>query len=90
MKQLHIKISGRVQGVGFRYSTVQLAQKLNLTGWIRNSEDGGVEIMAEGEENNLQELLKWTQTGPPSAQVENVEHALSDATHEFQEFKTIS
>jgi acylphosphatase len=86
MKQLHLKISGQVQMVGFRYSAIRMAQKLNLTGWVRNSEDGGVEILAQGEENNLQELLDWAHSGPSSARVENVEYEWGESGGKYDKF----
>lgn len=87
MKNLYIKISGQVQDVGFRYSTIQLAKKLNLTGWVRNAEDGGVEILAQGEENNLQKLLDWAQDGPPNAQVKNIEFEWGEIKSRFDKFE---
>ncbi len=57
MKQLHAIFSGKVQMVGFRFFTQEIANKLNLTGWIKNLDDGRVELTAEGEEKNLKELL---------------------------------
>jgi len=73
-KTLHIKISGHVQGVGFRYNTQKLAGQLNLVGWVRNTQNGEVEILAQGEENSLIKLLDECQTSPSSAKVDKVEH----------------
>ena len=58
MTQAHIYYSGTVQGVGFRYTTQQLASNLGLKGWVRNCRDGQVEIVAEGEEETIQELIQ--------------------------------
>jgi len=57
MKRLHIYFSGRVQGVGFRYTTRQLARGLDLRGWVRNLPDGRVEMLAEGPEADINALL---------------------------------
>lgn len=67
-----ISIHGLVQGVFFRAETQALAQKLDLTGWVRNLPDGSVEIHAEGTEDALKELEAWCHRGPPGAQVEEV------------------
>lgn len=69
MQQTHIVIRGKVQGVGFRYSTVKAATALNLVGWVRNLSDGSVEATAEGLETELEAFLNWCKIGPPSAQV---------------------
>jgi len=88
-KRIHIKVNGLVQGVGFRYYTIELAKQLNLTGWVRNTLDGGVEILAQGEEDNLKELLNWAYHGPKSARVENVEYKWGEYKNEFNEFKAV-
>lgn len=56
-KQAHIYYTGRVQGVGFRFTVNDLAHSLGITGWVRNLPDGRVEIVAEGEEEVLQDFL---------------------------------
>jgi acylphosphatase len=66
------RIQGRVQGVGFRYSACHEARRLGLTGWIRNSSGGNVEIWAEGPEEKLTAFLQWLRRGPPGARVESV------------------
>ena len=88
-KRVHIFVKGRVQGVFFRAYTEQEAKKLALTGWVRNCPDASVEIMAEGPENSLEELVKWCYKGSLGSKVESVEKTFEDATGEFTEFKTI-
>jgi acylphosphatase len=56
-KQIHALFSGRVQGVGFRFTSRGLAEELKLTGWVKNLPDGGVEVLAEAEEAALQDFL---------------------------------
>lgn len=65
-------ISGRVQGVNYRSSTVRAARKLGLRGWVRNLPDGGVEAVFEGQRESVERILQWCQEGPPSARVEGV------------------
>ena len=86
MKRIHLVIHGRVQGVFFRVSAIEQAQRLGLSGWVRNTDDGAVEIVAEGEESALQALRKWSRQGPPSAHVQQVEDIKEDATGEFRGF----
>ena len=72
-KGFNAKVYGRVQGVGFRYSTVMQARKLGVTGYARNMYDGTVEVVAEGEEDTLKKLLAWLKHGPPASWVEKVD-----------------
>ncbi|MEX2014395.1 MAG: acylphosphatase [Candidatus Saccharimonadales bacterium] len=72
MKHFSIKVSGRVQGVWFRQSTLEKARELGLSGTVENLPDGTVKIEAEGGEEDLQELLNWCSEGPKHAGVENV------------------
>lgn len=65
--RVHLMISGRVQGVGFRHYCVQVARQYGLCGWVRNVDDGCVEVMAEGEEANLEPFVRWCRRGPPAA-----------------------
>ena len=66
-------ISGSVQGLGFRFHTVQKAEQLGVSGFVENLSDGRVLVLAEGTLNQLQRLLDWLQSGPPSARVASVE-----------------
>jgi acylphosphatase len=84
--QLHALIEGRVQGVGFRYFTLKSAKEKNLTGWVRNRRDGRVEVLAEGDQNRLNQLLADLRQGPISSDVEHVEVNFSEAVGEFKDF----
>lgn len=86
MKHLNIKVSGRVQGVFFRYETEKKANQLGLVGFVRNEPDGSVYIEAEGEEGLLKELLDWCAQGPSSASVENINFEFTDNLSDFTEF----
>ncbi|MBI2384332.1 MAG: acylphosphatase [Gammaproteobacteria bacterium] len=72
-------VSGRVQGVYFRQTTVNEAQKLRLSGWVLNLPDGRVEGVACGEPEALEKLRLWLHRGPPAAQVESVLWTPADA-----------
>ncbi len=84
---MHLVVSGRVQGVGFRFSAYDEAKDLALAGWVRNLAGGEVEIIAEGSRENLQMLAAWAQLGPPSAHVTAVREDWLDFTGEFTEFR---
>ncbi len=73
LKKIHLLISGKVQGVFYRLNVKQKAEELNLTGWVKNRSDGRVEILAEGEKEDLNKLIKWCYNGPKEARVEKVE-----------------
>ncbi len=83
----HLVIQGRVQGVSFRYHTMQEARILGLTGWVRNLWDGRVEVLIAGDEDAVKQMIEWCQQGPPSAVVENVEVAWEEPAAEFNNFR---
>lgn len=78
--RVHCFISGRVQGVSYRAYTQHEATQLGLTGWVRNCPDGRVELVAEGEQEVLQQLVLWCYQGPPAAHVTDVETQWEAAT----------
>ncbi len=69
----HIKVFGKVQGVFFRRSAKIKADELGVLGWVKNSDDGSVEVMAQGEKKQVDQFIKWCKKGPPFAKVENTE-----------------
>ena len=73
MAALHLMISGRVQGVGFRWSMCEAALEHGARGWVRNRRDGRVEAVIDGEEAVIAAMLRWAQHGPRSARVEHVQ-----------------
>jgi acylphosphatase len=80
---LHFLIQGRVQGVGFRWYVQREATELELRGWVRNTEDGDVEVMAAGEPRDLSELRASLRRGPRGARVDRiVEHNLAETEAE--------
>lgn len=72
-KHLTIKVIGRVQGVFFRTETRALAEKLGISGFVRNEPDGSVYIEAEGDEESLEKFLSWVSKGPELVKVENLD-----------------
>lgn len=72
VKHLTIKVMGKVQGVGFRYSAMLEAENLGLSGFAQNLPDGAVLIESEGEEENLDRFVLWCHQGPELAQVDRV------------------
>lgn len=82
----HLIISGRVQGVFFRYTMEQLASKFNVTGWAKNCLGGAVEAVLEGDKENVEKVIEWSHHGPSSAIVENVDVTWGKYTREFNNF----
>jgi len=83
---LHVIISGTVQGVWFRASTKQQAEKLGLTGWVRNTDTGKVEAVFEGEDEKLDEMIKWCHRGPSLSKVKKVDIKKQKPTNAFDDF----
>jgi acylphosphatase len=83
----HFFVSGRVQGVCYRMYACREAERLGVTGWVRNLPDGTVESVAEGEEDALAAFRDWCGRGPPHARVTRVEESYLDATGEFPDFR---
>lgn len=71
--RVRVRVSGRVQGVFFRDSTREKAKFLNLDGWVRNLSEGQVEAVFEGSAESVREMVEWCESGPPQAEVEEVE-----------------
>jgi len=86
-KRAHLIISGRVQGVYYRYSTQQEAKRLELTGWVKNLPGGKVEAVVEGDGAVVEQLIAWCRQGPPGAYVSEIEQTISEASGEFTEFE---
>jgi acylphosphatase len=85
-KRAHVFVSGRVQGVSFRYYTVRQASDKGVRGWVRNLADGRVEAMFEGPQEKVEAMVQWCHQGPPAARVSEVEVEWSQATHEWSDF----
>jgi acylphosphatase len=76
IRRIHVFVSGRVQGVFYRASTRDEALRIGgIVGWVHNLWDGRVEVLAEGDESQIDRLLKWLAKGPPAARVDHLEVA---------------
>ncbi len=83
----HIIVIGRVQGVFFRMETKKAADKLGVSGWVRNRRDGSVEAIFEGDKINVDAAIQWCWKGPPSSEVQNVEVNWGKYMDEFDSFQ---
>ena len=88
-RQVHIFISGRVQGLFFRQFTQEKAQELELVGWIRNLSNGRVEALIEGDKEKIEKLLTYLKQGPPLSKVEKIEVNYQKHQGEFKDFSIL-
>ena len=83
----HLLISGRVQGVGYRYEMMDAASALGVSGWVRNRRDGSVEAIVAGEEAAVTKIIAWARRGPRSAVVTEVK--VTEATGTYAGFEML-
>jgi acylphosphatase len=83
----HVFVSGRVQGVFFRSETRYKANRRNVTGWIRNTSDGRVEAIFEGEKEDVERMVDFCRRGPSGARVTKVDIQWENYTGEIKEFR---
>jgi len=86
MKQVEFIVTGRVQGVGFRYYIYKKASEMGITGWVKNTVDGNVQVVAQGDESVLNTFIDYLYIGPPLARVDKiskVETKLLSVFHNF-------
>lgn len=81
----HLKITGRVQDVGFRYALCEIARVRHITGWVRNRRDGSVEAIVSDTPEAVEHIVAWARRGPPAAEVHHVE-IVAEAGSEFSRF----
>ena len=86
-KRIHIFVTGRVQGVFFRQSTKVMAIKNNVKGWVRNLDDGRVEVVAQGKTQDIDNLVHWCKTGPANSRVDEFELSEENISDEFETFE---
>ncbi len=85
-KRVQVIVRGRVTGVFFRAATQREAKRLGITGWVKNRQDGAVEMVAEGEEDAIKEMVSWANHGPSAARVDSVDVRWRGYTGEFSDF----
>ena len=84
--RIRLIIEGLVQGVWFRESTRREAERLGVTGWVKNRRDGAVGVLVEGPEEQVERLVAWCHNGPPSAEVTRVHETREAWQGEFESF----
>lgn len=82
-----LKITGKVQGVGFRYFAQQKANEIGITGWVKNSRDGSVLVVAQGDETDLNTFIDYLQIGPTRARVEGIFKCKMQIQNQFKIFE---
>lgn len=85
----HVFFEGLVQGVFFRANTKKCADALDLTGWVKNTRDGRVEALFEGDEEKVHQAIEWCASKQPYARVEGKEIGISEPTGEFEDFSIV-
>ena len=86
-RRVHVYLSGRVQGVGFRAFTSRTAQQLGVKGWVKNLADGRVEAVLAGSEEKVEQMLNKVKTGPRFAEVNDMQVEEEDYRGEFDKFE---
>ena len=89
LKRVNIRVRGFVQGVFFRHGVKQEAERLNISGWVRNEPDGSVRVVAQGGENQLHKFIAWCRKGTERAHVSSVDVGRDKGTGEFEGFEII-
>jgi len=87
MKRIHLIISGRVQGVCFRYFVKEKAKQFKLKGWVKNNIGGTVEIIAEGDDENIESFLEYCKHGPKLSLVKDIKLQYENPNQEFKDFE---
>ena len=86
-KRVHIFVNGRVQGVFFRQATKVIAIKNNVTGWVRNLDDGRVEILIEGDDRCIDSVIAWCGCGPANSRVDDIQINNENYLGSFEDFE---
>ena len=83
---IHVYVSGQVQGVAFRYTAIRQARSLGIAGWVKNLYDGRVELLLEGDEAAVRQMVNWCHQGPRAAHVTGVEEELVPYSGQYFSF----
>ncbi|MDZ7799131.1 MAG: acylphosphatase [Patescibacteria group bacterium] len=87
IKRVKIMLEGLVQGVNMRYNIKQVARDLDLKGYVRNTNDGRVEIIVVGSENKLEDFFSWLKSGRTPGQIQNIDKKYLENKKNYQNFK---
>lgn len=87
IKQYHLLITGRVQGVGYRASASDKGQQLGINGWVKNLQDGRVEMLIAGEQLQLEQMIAWAEQGPRFAEVTHIDISEQSVTGKLSDFQ---
>jgi acylphosphatase len=87
VETLYVRVTGRVQGVGFRAAAVRHAHMLGVCGWVQNNSDGSVQALLQGSAEQIDRMLSWLHKGPPAALVKEVHHETSMVPKRHQRFE---
>lgn len=90
MYQARLLITGKVQGVFYRASCQEVAQRLGLNGWVKNLSDGNVEALAQGEKEKIEKLIAWCKKGPSGAVVSNLDINWETVVKQITSFKIVN
>jgi acylphosphatase len=85
----HVTVTGRVQGVFYRTSTMEKARDMGVSGWVRNLRDGRVEAVFEGEPGSVKEMVAWCRIGPPGSSVKDVQVSWGEQPENLKDFKVV-
>ena len=86
---VHILVTGKVQGVFFRQATKVIAVKNNVTGWVKNLESGQVEILLEGDIQNVNSVIDWCHNGPANSRVDEIKTKQQEFSGQYSNFKVL-
>ncbi len=86
MKRVHIIVTGRVQGVYFRANTCREGRRLGINGWVRNLESDKVEVLAEGDDERIRNLVKYCHRGPEAARVDDIKVEYEEPKEDLEPF----
>ena len=87
IETLIVRVTGRVQGVGFRLATVRRAHLEGVGGWVRNNDDGSVEALVQGTADQVDRMLEWMRQGPPQARVDEIASQREYTDRRFPRFE---
>lgn len=90
MKQAHVLISGSVQGVGYRFFVKSWARTYGIVGWVKNSNNGGVEAVLQGEQKSIEDLIAKCRKGPFLSEVKDISVEWEEVEEEFGDFQVVS